>query len=144
MPINNVLDYTSVMNRSNQIMEKSLNLNYNDFKIDNLAFDYEKMMNSVGLNISEVQNIQLGLGVGKTPLLELKNITTLARKLAPKGKGARIFLKDEAANPSGSFKDRRASFPVYIAIQKAFQGVITATSGYYGASVASQAAIQGL
>ena len=43
------------------------------------------------------------------PLVELKNITDIVRATAPAGRGARIFLKDEAANPSGSFKDRRAS-----------------------------------
>ncbi|GAJ07313.1 unnamed protein product, partial [marine sediment metagenome] len=70
--------------------------------------------------------------------------TALARKLAPKGKGARIFVKDDAANPSGSFKDRRASLSVYVAKQKGFPGVIAATSGNYGAAVASQAAMRGL
>jgi len=64
--------------------------------------------------------------------------------LAPKGKGARIFVKDEAANPSGSFKDRRASLSVYVAQRKGYPGVIAATSGNYGAAVASQATMRGL
>src|SRR5690606_10297622 len=63
---------------------------------------------------------------------------------APKGKGARIFIKDEAANASGSFKARRASISVYDAYRKGYKGVIAATSGNYGAAVASQAAMRGL
>src|SRR5690625_5737439 len=53
-------------------------------------------------------------------------------------------MKDEAANPSGSFKDRRASLAVYEAKKQGFTGVVAATSGNYGAAVASQAAKQGL
>ncbi|MDR2741457.1 MAG: PLP-dependent lyase/thiolase, partial [Treponema sp.] len=44
---------------------------------------------------------------------ELRNLTTLARKCAKSGFGARIFIKDEACNPSGSFKARRAAISVY-------------------------------
>ena len=82
--------------------------------------------------------------MGNTPLIELKNITKLARKYAKVGKGARIFLKDEASNPSGSFKARRAATACYHAKKLGFKGVIAATSGNYGAAVASQAAMRGL
>jgi Cysteine synthase len=74
----------------------------------------------------------------------LKNITKLARKFASPGKGARIFIKDEACNPSGSFKARRAATSVYHAQKLGYKGVIAATSGNYGAAVASQAAMRGL
>ncbi|MCL2240236.1 MAG: 2-amino-4-oxopentanoate thiolase subunit OrtB, partial [Defluviitaleaceae bacterium] len=50
----------------------------------------------------------------------------------------------EAANPSGSFKDRRAATAVYHAKKLGYKGVAAATSGNYGAAVASQAAAQGL
>ncbi len=138
------LSYAAVMGRSVAIMKKAVGINYDDFRITPLAFDYEKMMSEVGYSIDEIQNIQRETGVGRTPFLELHNISTLVRKLAPTGKGARIFIKDEAVNPSGSFKDRRASISVYVAKQKGFPGVIAATSGNYGAAVASQAAIRGL
>jgi len=138
------LSYASIMGRSAQILKKALGIHYDDFVISPLAFDYEKMMREVGYSIDEIQHIQLETGVGRTPIIELHNITALARKLAPKGKGARIFIKDEAVNPSGSFKDRRAALSVYIAKQKGFLGVIAATSGNYGAAVASQAAMRGL
>jgi cysteine synthase len=58
--------------------------------------------------------------------------------------GARLFVKDEAANPSGSFKDRRASLSVHAAAAAGYPGVVAATSGNYGAAVASQAAKAGL
>jgi cysteine synthase len=91
-----------------------------------------------------MQEIQGSTGVGNTPLYELKNLTALARKFSEPGKGARIFLKDEAGNPSGSFKARRAANAVYHAKRLGYKGVIAATSGNYGAAVASQAAIHGL
>jgi cysteine synthase len=138
------LSYAAVMGRSAAIMKKAVGIDYDKFRITPLAFNYEKMMGEVGYNIDEIQNIQHETGVGRTPLLELHNINMLVRKLAPKGKGARIFVKDEAVNPSGSFKDRRASISVYVAKQKGFPGVIAATSGNYGAAVASQTAMRGL
>jgi threonine dehydratase len=76
--------------------------------------------------------------------VELANITRLARMCSSTGKGARIFVKDEAANPSGSFKDRRASISVHEAARRRYPGVAAATSGNYGAAVASQAARLGL
>src|SRR5665647_238411 len=60
------------------------------------------------------------------------------------GKGARIFVKDEAANMAGAFKDRRASVSIHVAKEKGYEGVIAATSGNYGAAVSSQAARYGL
>ena len=47
-------------------------------------------------------------------------------------------------NPSGSFKARRAALAVREAERRGFPGVIAATSGNYGAAVASQAAMRGL
>ena len=64
--------------------------------------------------------------------------------MAKPGKGARIFLKDESSNPSGSFKDRRASVSVYRAKQQGYPGTACASSGNYAAAVASQSAKWGL
>lgn len=103
------------------------------------------MMKEAGYTIAEVQKIQRETAVGNTPLIELKNINALVRKNSDRGgKGARIFIKDEQTNPSGSFKDRRASVSVYRAKELGYKGVIAATSGNYGAAVASQAAKRGL
>ena len=136
--------YDSVMARKGDIMMKSVGIDYRRFESGAIAFDYERMMQETGYSLDEMRDIQLSFGVGRTPLLEMKNLTRLARKLAGNGRGARILVKDEAANPSGSFKARRAANAVYHARKLGFKGVIAATSGNYGAAVASQAAMQGL
>lgn len=137
-------DYDSVMGRSNDIMKKALGLDYTEFESGSIAFDYEALMKSTEYTLDEINRIQSRTGVGSTPLLELRNLTALARKYAKPGYGARIFAKDEAANASGSFKDRRAACAVAHAKKLGYKGVIAATSGNYGAAVASQAAMQGL
>ena len=101
-------------------------------------------MAEAGRELDEIARIQLDRGVGATPMREARNLTALVRSVAPPKQGARIFVKDEAANPSGSFKDRRASLSVFEAGRRGYQGVIAATSGNYGAAVASQAARAGL
>lgn len=137
-------DYDSVMARKQEVMKAAIGIDYSQFESGSMAFDYEKMMRETGYSLEEMQKIQYGVNVGNTPILELKNLTALARACAPEGKGARIFIKDEAANPSGSFKARRAANAVYHAKKLGYKGVIAATSGNYGAAVASQAAIAGL
>jgi cysteine synthase len=132
------------MARRAAIIERAVGLDYGAFEDGRLAFDYEALMATAGYDLDEVRSIQRDVGVGETPLLELRNLTRLARRLAPPGKGARIFLKDEAANPSGSFKARRAALAIHEAKRRGYRGVIAATSGNYGAAVASQAAIRGL
>ncbi|MGX7204074.1 2-amino-4-oxopentanoate thiolase subunit OrtB [Enterococcus pingfangensis] len=136
--------YQAVMARRGELMEASLQINYEEFELEGIAFDYEKMMSEVAYSMEEMLEIQRTLGVGNTPIIELKNLTKLARKYAAKGKGARIFVKDEAANASGSFKDRRAAISVYHAKKLGYEGVVTATSGNYGAAVACHAAKLGL
>ena len=136
--------YKAVMSRRPEIMKSAVGIDYSQFESGSIAFDYERMMHETGYTLEEMQKIQYSTGVGNTPILELKNLTALARKYAPEGKGARIFIKDEAANPSGSFKARRAANAVYHAKKLGYKGVIAATSGNYGAAVASQAAMEGL
>lgn len=136
--------YQAVMGRKNEIMKASVGINYDKYESDNIKFDFEAMMNDCGFDLSEVRVIQANNGVGNTPLKECKNITALARTVSKPGYGARIFIKDEALNDSGSFKARRASMACYQAKKLGFKGVIAATSGNYGAAVASQAAKYGL
>ena len=138
------MSYAAVMGRKNEIMKKAIGIDYQTFESGGLAFDYERMMREASYSLEEIQQIQYSTGVGNTPILELANLTALARKFAPAGKGARIFIKDEACNPSGSFKARRAANAVYHAKKHGYKGVVTATSGNYGAAVASQCAMRGL
>lgn len=136
--------YRAVMERKSEIMRRAVGLDYDRFRKGSWVLDYEAMMNEVGYGLEDIRAIQRKAHVGNTPLIELRNLTALARAVSPPGKGARIFIKDEAANPSGSFKDRRASLSVYQAKKQGFPGVAAATSGNYGAAVASQAAMAGL
>lgn len=137
-------DYQSVMGRSIEIQKEALGLDYSNFETSPISFDYDALMKSTGYTLDEIERIQSLHGVGNTPLLELRNITKLARKYAKPGYGARIFVKDESCNASGSFKDRRAACAVAHAKKLGYKGVMAATSGNYGAAVASQAAMQGL
>ena len=138
------LSYEAVMGRKNEIMKKAVGIDYSVFEFGKIGFDYEGMMEKVAYSIPKMQEIQAEAKVGNTPLFELKNITKLVRKYSAPGKGARIFIKDEAANASGSFKARRAAISIYHAEKNGYKGAIAATSGNYGSAVASQAAQRGL
>ncbi|MFP3979002.1 2-amino-4-oxopentanoate thiolase subunit OrtB [Marinobacter sp. KMM 10035] len=138
------MDYSSVMARRNETMLSAMGLDYTPFLEHPIGFDYEALMSMVSYDIDTIRRIQADSGVGNTPLIELKQITELGRTLAPPGKGARIFVKDEAVNPSGSYKARRASLSLHHAQQAGFRGAVAATSGNYGAAVASQAAMRNL
>ncbi len=139
-----VESYQAIMTQRPDIMKASIGIDYSQYATGTLAFDYEKLLDDSGYDIETVREIQSYTAVGNTPLIELKNFTQLVRSVALPGKGARVFVKDEAANPSGSFKDRRASLSIHEARQRGYQGVVAATSGNYGAAVASQAAKAGL
>ena len=136
--------YAGTMSRKNEILKNATGIDYERFEISPISFDYERLMNSCNYSFEDAVQILQEAGVGQTPLVELKNITKLIRSVSPSGKGARIFVKDEAANPSGSFKDRRAALSIYHAHTLGYKGVVAASSGNYGAAVASQAAKRGL
>ncbi len=138
------ISYEAVMARKNEIMKASLGIDFDDFIQSPIAFDYERMMRETGYSHADIARIQRETKVGNTPLFELRNLTSAVRKIAGPGKGALILVKDEAANASGSFKARRASISAYEAQKKGYKGMIAATSGNYGAAVASQAAQRGL
>lgn len=136
--------YEAVIARKREIIKAAVGVDYARFESGSIAFDYEAMMRSTGYSLEDVIEIQRGFAIGNTPLIELKNISLLARKLAKPGFGARIFIKDEAANPSGSFKVRRAATSIHQAKKMGYPGALTATSGNYGAAVASCCAKSGL
>lgn len=81
----------------------------------------------------------LTLGEGMTPLLA-------APKLAPEGmeQGARLLVKDEGQNPTGSFKARGMAAAVSRALELGVQGMVTPTAGNAGAAMAAYAARAGL
>lgn len=68
------------------------------------------------------------LGEGQTPLLD---VTT---------KHGSFYIKNEALNPTGSHKDRMSSYIISMAIANGYRGVVAASSGNAGLSLASYAA----
>ncbi len=77
------------------------------------------------------------LGEGQTPLLSLEK---LARQLGL----ARLWVKLEGANPTGSHKDRVSRYVVARAKQLGVPRVVAATSGNAGVSLAATAAAVGM
>lgn len=136
--------YATIMAQRDEIMRTSVGIEYAKYASGVIAFDYERLLADTGYDVESAAEVQRRTAVGNTPLLELGNITQLVRTVAKPGKGARIFVKDEAKNPSGSFKDRRAALSVHEAKRRGYGGVVAATSGNYGAAIASQAAKAGL
>jgi threonine synthase len=78
----------------------------------------------------------LTLGEGSTPLVAAER---LSRRL-----GLDVWLKWEAANPTGSFKDRGMVVAVAKALEEGARGVICASTGNTAASAAAYAARAGL
>jgi len=77
--------YDSVMGRANEIMKKSLALDYGTFESGSIAFDYKALMNATNYTLDDITRIQSQNGVGNTPMLEFRNLTALARKYAKPG-----------------------------------------------------------
>lgn len=136
--------YAEVMARRAEIVARAVGIDYAAYATGHLGFDYERLLADTGYDIAAVAEVQAATAVGRTPFVALPRLTALVRRTAAPGMGARLFVKDEAANPSGSFKDRRASLSVHEAARRGYPGVAAATSGNYGAAVASQAAKAGL
>ena len=78
----------------------------------------------------------VSLGEGATPLVEAPAVSERV--------GARVLLKIEGANPTGSFKDRGMTVAVSRAIGAGAQAVICASTGNTAASAAAYAARAGL
>jgi threonine synthase len=78
----------------------------------------------------------LTLGEGSTPLLRAER---LSRRL-----DVELWLKWEAANPTGSFKDRGMAVAVAKAVEDGARGVVCASTGNTAASAAAYAARAGI
>lgn len=78
------------------------------------------------------------LGEGNTPLIEAGR---LAARVAP---GARLYLKFEGANPTGSFKDRGMTLAISKAVEAGSKAVICASTGNTSASASAYGARAGL
>ena len=85
-------------------MKASLGIDFDTYVSSPVAFDYERMMADTGFTLDDIARIQAETKVGGTPLHELTRLTEAVRAFAGPGKGARILVKDEAANASGSLQ----------------------------------------
>jgi 2-amino-4-ketopentanoate thiolase beta subunit len=62
----------AILDRKNEILKKAIDVDFLKYKQSDIAFDYEKMMEETGYPIEDAMRIQRLLGVGSTPMLELK------------------------------------------------------------------------
>ena len=72
--------YNDLMNRKNEIMKKSVGLDYSKYEFDGIGFDFEMMMNDHGYDIDSIREIQSKNMVGNTPLVELRNLRSVTIK----------------------------------------------------------------
>ena len=79
------------------------------------------------------------LGEGGTPLIEAPRLARLAGL-----EDARLYLKLEGSNPTGSFKDRGMTVAISKALEEGARGVLCASPGNTAASAAAYAARAGL
>src|SRR6266576_54424 len=83
-------------------------------------------------------NAVISLGEGNTPLV-------FSPKLSARvGRGCDVFVKNEGANPTGSFKDRGMTVAVSRAIDTGARALICASTGNTSASAAAYAARAGI
>ncbi len=88
------------------------------------------------LPLSDDRN-RVSLGEGLTPLIE-------SRRLAAELNIQKLWIKDEAQNPTGSFKDRGLSLAISMAKELAISKVAIPSAGNAGASLAAYAARAGI
>ena len=79
----------------------------------------------------------MSLGEGNTPLVHLK---TIGRRLGLPS----VFAKNEAQNPTGSFKDRGTAVAIQKAVSLGFRRIGTVSTGNMAASTAAYGARAGL
>ncbi len=85
---------------------------------------------------STPQTLPVSLGEGGTPLVPSPWLSGLT--------GCDVWLKVEAANPTGSFKDRGMTVAVTHALEQGAKAVVCASTGNTSASMAAYAARAGL
>ena len=78
----------------------------------------------------------VSLNEGSTPLVEAPRLSEVV--------GARVYLKIEGANPTGSFKDRGMTVAVSRAKGRGAEAVICASTGNTSASAAAYAVRAGM
>src|SRR5215475_4959964 len=80
----------------------------------------------------------ISLGEGNTPLIYSQRLSKRV------GCGCEVFVKNEGANPTGSFKDRGMTVAVSKAVEHGASALICASTGNTSASAAAYAARAGI
>ncbi|MBU0899189.1 MAG: threonine synthase [Nanoarchaeota archaeon] len=80
----------------------------------------------------------ISIDEGGTPLIRAKNLEN------DLGLKFQLYFKNEAINPTGSFKDRGSSVEIARALEKRAKRVVCASTGNMGASVAAYSAMSNL
>src|SRR5438034_1681027 len=80
----------------------------------------------------------VSLGEGNTPLIYSLRLSERV------GRGCEIFIKNEGANPTGSFKDRGMTLAVSKALERGAKAIICASTGNTSASASAYAARAGI
>src|SRR5215217_7588806 len=80
----------------------------------------------------------ISLGEGNTPLIYSPRLSERV------GRGCEVFVKNEGANPTGSFKDRGMTVAVSKALERCTNALICASTGNTSASAAAYAARAGI
>jgi len=88
------------------------------------------------LPVSDLSSV-VTLGEGATPLLTQPALTGSIG-------AAHLYIKYEAQNPTGSFKDRGSSLEITKALEFGKRKVVVASTGNMGASIAAYAAFSGM
>ena len=136
--------YGAVLARRGEIQRRAVGVDYEAYEQDGVAFDYEALLRSSGYGLRRRRAHPAG-GEGRRHAAARaaaadtgSRATSRRREREP-----RILVKDEAATRPGA--SRRAAPRSRCTRRRgsATTGVIAATSGNYGAAVASQAAMRG-
>lgn len=61
------MSYEAVMARQAEIVKNATGIDYSLYEKEAPVFDYEALMEGVGISIEEVAAIQRDMGVGRTP-----------------------------------------------------------------------------
>ena len=80
----------------------------------------------------------ISLGEGNTPLIYSPRLSERV------GRGCEVFVKNEGANPTSSFKDRGMTIAVSKALERGTNALICASTGNTSASAAAYAARAGI
>jgi threonine synthase len=80
----------------------------------------------------------ISLGEGNTPLIYSRQLSERV------GRGCKVFIKNEGANPTGSFKDRGMTVAVSKAMERGTEALICASTGNTSASASAYAARAGI